>query len=171
MTRLRKALGVMPAAGIFLMSTLMFAQQEPSNTLPRTERCTQNCPVAIEGLQESYQRGEHLRVSVRNRTEKRIFVDVAVDGQDSRGWIQIMASVSEPNRPFADVVRAIPIPGGKARAFTYDPWTALDDAKAKGLLREEPRVLRLMVHVLPGGEFSQEVPSKTFRLVKTRDSH
>jgi hypothetical protein len=166
---LRRALGVMTPLGLALMVTPMYAQQEPSNGLARIERCVQNCLVAIEGVRESYQHGEHVKVSIQNRTKKRILVDVAVDGQYKRGWIQIMASVTEPDRPFANAVRAIPIPGGKARAFICDPWTALDDAKAKGLL-EHPKALRLMVHVLPGGEFSQEVPSQTFRIVETKDS-
>jgi hypothetical protein len=169
---LKRPVAAILHVGVVFAITVVFAQKQPAAVPPIStiERCTQNCLVTIEGLRAAYYPGERVEFSIQNQTKNRILVAVSVDGHFNVGWVEILASVVEPDRPLVKVVKATPIQGGKAWSFSYDPWTTLE-ARAKMLPRSErPNVLRLRVYVDPGGKNSQVVPSQTFRIVETKGS-
>ena len=152
---------------VMLGVSLMFA----SELYSAQPTCTKNCLVRIDDLQTIYQRGSHVDISIQNQAKMAISVVVAVDGRDSQGWSEIMASVTEPDRPFAMLVKGTRIPPGKAKRFSYDPWTTLD-ARAKLLPpAERPTLLRLDVHVHTDQGLVHFVLSEPFRLADTKGPH
>ena len=160
-------LEVLLAMGMACGSTWVFAQQPTTKSrLPEIEKCAQKCMVTIEGLRRTYHRGEHVEVSVRNQTKRRLGVVISVDGKFGREWVEIMGSVVEPDRPFAMVVRGTSIQSGQVQGFDYDPWTTLDANVNFFPGKKLPTVLRLVIHVHPRRDFTQIVSSETFQLVE-----
>ena len=159
--KLVKCLVVVFTLSMVCASGSTFAQQT----------CTKNCLVKIDGLRATYQRGAHVDISIQNQSHDKIAVVVAVDGRDSQGWVEIMASVIEPDRPLAKLVHGSDVLPDETKQFSYDPWTTLD-ARTKMLPgAERPTLLRFEVHVHTNEGFVQRVRSEEFRLVETRESH
>jgi hypothetical protein len=157
-----------------VFGSLSMSGQDKASTahLPKTfEPCNRNCLVTFEGLQSSYRRGDHAKVSIRNETKEQIDVVVAVEGQLGTGWAEVTSSVLEPERPMAKIVKGTFIQAGKAKIFSYDPWTALDAWVKAAPLAGRPTLFQLRVYVYSQRDFIQMAESKTFQLLETETPH
>ncbi len=132
------------------------------------QECTQDCLVKIDGLQQTYQRGAHVNISIQNQSKQKVLVIASVEGRTADGWSEVLASVADPNRPFAKLVKATPIKAGAAWTVAYDPWATL--AMRSQLLPKagKPTVLRLVVSVHKRQGLVQRITSEPFSLVSEK---
>lgn len=129
------------------------------------QECKKDCLIEIEGLQKEYPSGTPVKIHVRNRTDRELFVNVAAEGCDSGQWIEVVASVANPRDPFAKVVRLTQVGPRASVAFSYDPLAALEK-RAKVVPRAtKPTLFRLRVSVHSRKEMLQQVTSEPFRVV------
>ncbi|SRR5581483_10569556 len=129
------------------------------------QECTHDCLVKIDGLQATYQRGSHVNISIENQSKQEVLVIATVEGLAADGWSEILASIADPSRPFAKVVKATPIKANAAWVVSYDPWATL--AKRSKLLPKahKPTALRLVVSVHTREKLVQRITSEQFGLV------
>jgi hypothetical protein len=126
--------------------------------------CLTNCLVEINGLKDQYARDGVVEVTIRNRAGRDLLIDVVAEGYTSGEWIEVTSSIQNPNKPFAKIVKAIPLQAAVTVDTSYDFARAFAAIRKQAPRMEIPSLLRLRVDVLVKGRKVQVVRSKPFRV-------
>ena len=125
--------------------------------------CRGDCIVQITGMQASY-RESKIEFALENTAKRDIIVVVVLDGSYSGEWQEEVASVFDPNRPLAAVVRGKRLKAGERAKYSFDPEVSLS-ARARVLgFKSKATSYQLRVEVRDENGPLQTVVSKPFRL-------
>jgi hypothetical protein len=105
-----------------------------------------------------------VKIFIHNRTDRNVFVNVAAEGYYAAQWIEVVASLANPQVPFAKVVRLTPVSARASVPFSYDPLAALEARAAVVPRARKPTLFRLNVSVHSREHMLQRVMSEPFRV-------
>ena len=131
-----------------------------------SQECTHDCLVEIAGLQTQYGPNTQVKATIRNRSRESILVNVAQEGYSNGHWVEILASVIDPNHPFARMVKATPLKAGLSFSVSFDPRATLAARTKLAPFAENPTQFRLRISVHERDKLVQEVTSEPFRLIQ-----
>ena len=119
--------------------------------------------VLIEGMRSSYEPGSAVTAVLRNASNHRIEVNVAVERLVDNHWEEVFASITDPKHPYGKAVRLTPVEGGASLHVSFKP---LEKAFGVSPLAHSalPLSLRLRVDVYDphGGQIVDRVRSTVF---------
>lgn len=136
----------------------------------RAQECTRDCLVEIEGLQTQYRPHSQVKITLRNKSHELLLVNVAEEGYVNGQWVEIVASVTDPNHPFERMVKAIPLKTGSSYALSFNPWATVEGRTKAAPLDDKPTEFRLRISIHEKGKIAQQMTSASFRLVQEERS-
>ena len=150
----------------------------------RPEQCAQDCLVSIAGVEPTYSTSSHAELSIHNRSNRKLHINVAVEGLENGSWREIAGSVSDPKHSFSKIVALRTINAGKSLVVSFKPCktsfiitigssSAISDqlcSKAVPLV-DVPKSMRVRVDVYAKTGLVQQVRSQQFQLLRREESH
>jgi hypothetical protein len=136
--------------------------------------------IKIEGLQHAYSPGSLTNVSISNRSDQDLDINVALEGLEGGSWAEIAGSVSKPSQSFSKMLELRTVKAGSSFVFAFNPCETpilvktgdslgmSDHPCLRPTAAGAPTSLRLRVDVykLRQGKVIEHVRSEEFRLLE-----
>jgi hypothetical protein len=142
----------------FFFVFLVFSVATIDSIAGPKRNCLMNCLAAITNLQRDYRGDSKIAFSIQNLSKGTIFVNVAVEGESSGIWKEVLTSMTDPHAANSKMVFLQPIKKGIKLDLQYEP--------SAEVAANHSALLRIRLDVYKKGALVEQLRSAEFRVMR-----